>query len=176
MPSPTALPIQLKPSERAVLEKIVRSHTSEQRLVRRAQILLKAHAGDSNAAIARALDVNRETVQRWRHRWSEAAATRPDEGDEESRQGSLSDHIYALLMDRPRPGTPATFSAEQVVRIVALACEDPQTAGFPVTEWTPRELAEAAMRRGIVEQISARSVERFLKRGPASTPPQPLLA
>ena len=176
MPSPTALPIQLKPSERAVLEKIVRSHTSEQRLVRRAQILLKAHAGDSNAAIARALDVNRETVQRWRQRWSEAAATWPDEGDEEGRQGSLSDHIYALLMDRPRPGTPATFSAEQVVRIVALACEDPQTAGFPVTEWTPRELAEAARRRGIVEQISARSVERFLKRGPASTPPQPLLA
>jgi len=176
MPSPTALPIQLKPSERAVLEKIVRSHTSEQRLVRRAQILLKAHAGDSNAAIARALDVNRETVQRWRQRWSEAAATWPDEGDEEGRQGSLSDHIYALLMDRPRPGTPATFSAEQVVRIVALACEDPQTAGLPVTEWTPRELAEAAMRRGIVEQISARSVERFLNRGPASTPPQPLLA
>lgn len=55
MPSPTALPIQLKPLEQAVLEKIVRSHTSEQRLVRRAQILLKAHAGDSNAAIAGAL-------------------------------------------------------------------------------------------------------------------------
>jgi len=165
MPSPIALPIQLKSSAQAVLEKIVRSHTSEQRLVRRAQILLKAHAGESNAAIARALGVNRETVQRWRHRWSEAADTLPDEVDEESRQGSLSDHIHALLMDCPRPGTPATFSAEQVVRIVALACEDPQTAGVPVTEWTPRELAEAARRRGIVEQISARSVERFLKRG-----------
>jgi hypothetical protein len=49
MPSPTALPIQLKPLEQAVLEKIVRSHTSEQRLVRRAQILLKAHAGDETS-------------------------------------------------------------------------------------------------------------------------------
>lgn len=165
MPSPTALPVQLTPSERAVLGKIVRSHTSEQRLVRRAQIVLKAHAGQSNAVIARALDVNRETVQRWRQRWSEAASTLPGQGDGDESQGSLSDHIHALLMDRPRPGTPATFSAEQVVRIVALACEDPQTAGVPVTEWTPRELAEEAMRRGIVEQISARSVERFLKGG-----------
>lgn len=165
MPSPTALPIQLMPSERAVLEKIVRSHTSEQRLVRRAQIVLKAHAEQSNAVIARVLGVNRETVQRWRQRWSEAASTLPGKGDGDESQGSLSDHIHALLMDHPRPGTPATFSAEQVVRIVALACEDPQTAGGPVTEWTPRELAEEAMRRGIVEQISARSVERFLKGG-----------
>ena len=79
-------------------------------------------------------------------------------------------------MDKPRPGAQVTFSAEQVVRIVAMACEDPETAGIPVSEWTPRELAQEAMRRGIVEKISDSSVERFLKRSQSSTPSQSLLA
>jgi len=165
MPNPVAVPILLEPSEQAVLEKIVRCHTSEQRLVRRAQIVLKAHAGQSNAAIARALGVNRETAQRWRCRWVEAASVLPDEGDEEGTQVSLDDRIYAILVDHPRPGAPATFTAEQVVRIVALACEEPPTVGVPVSEWTPPELARESVRRGIVETISARSVERFLKGG-----------
>jgi len=32
-----------------------------------------------------------------------------------------------------------------------------------VSTWTPRELADEAVKRGIVEQISPRTVERFLK-------------
>lgn len=176
MPIPIALSIVLSPSEQMVLEKIVRSHTSEQRLVRRAQIVLKAHKGQSNAGIAKSLEVNRETVIRWRQRWFEAAGDLPDVSKEDGSQISLTEHIHAILMDKPRPGAPVTFTAEQVVRIVALACEDPETAGIPVSEWTPRELADEAMRRGIVEQISDRSVERFLKRGQASTPSQSLLA
>lgn len=165
MPGPAPLPIMLTPSERDVLEKIVRCHTSEQRWVRRAHILLKAHAGLNNEAIAQALGVNRETVQRWRQRWHDVSMSLPGGEAEGLSEAPLTDRIHALLTDRPRPGAPATFSAEQVVRIVALACEDPQTAGVPVTEWTPHELAQAAIQRGIVEQISARSVERFLKGG-----------
>lgn len=175
-PTSIALSIHLVPSEQIVLEKIVRSHTSEQRLVRRAQIVLKANAGQSNTAIAKSLGVNRETVQRWRQGWFEAADNLPKGEKEDESQVSLREHIHAILMDKPRPGTPATFSAEQVVQIVALACEEPQTTGIPVTEWTPRELAQEAISRGIVEQISPRSVERFLKRSQTSTPPQSLLA
>jgi hypothetical protein len=32
-----------------------------------------------------------------------------------------------------------------------------------VSTWTPRELADEAIKRGIVTQISPRTVERFLK-------------
>jgi len=71
---------------------------------------------------------------------------------------------------------PATFNAQQVVCIVALACEDPQESGVPVTEWTPRELAAEAKQRDIVECISARSVGRFLKAGRASAPSESILA
>ena len=75
---------------------------------------------------------------------------------------ALRPRIHSILIDRPRPGTPLTFTAQQVVRIVALVCEDPQEVGVPVTEWTPGELAQKAKERGIVETISPRTVERFL--------------
>ena len=48
------------------------------------------------------------------------------------------------------------------MRIMALACETPALSDRPVSNWTPRELADEAVKRGIVEQISPRTVERFL--------------
>ena len=62
-----------------------------------------------------------------------------------------------------RPGTPATFSAEQICRIIAVACEEPEESGRPISEWTPRELADEVVKREIVESISPRQVGRFLK-------------
>src|SRR5256885_12017216 len=72
--------------------------------------------------------------------------------------------IEVLLSDEQRPGAPATFTLEQFMRIMALACETPASADRPVSNWTPRELADEAVKRGIVEQISPRTVERVLNR------------
>jgi putative transposase len=163
MPSLKALPIVLSAEQHELLDRIVRCHTSEQRLVRRAQIVLKANEGLSNKQIAQSLSINRETVQRWRQRWDDGGEVLRVEEEKKMSPKALKHRIDSILTDRPRPGTPPTFSAEQVVRIVALACEDPQKSGRPVTEWTPQELAEEASKRGIVESISARSIERFLK-------------
>ena len=75
----------------------------------------------------------------------------------------LSQAIEVLLTDEQRPGTPATFTFEQFMQIMALACEMPEAAERPVSSWTPRELADEAVQRGIVTKISPRTVERFLK-------------
>jgi transposase len=56
-------------------------------------------------------------------------------------------------------------TAEQIVQIVAISCEDPQLSGVPISHWTPKEVAAAAIQRGIVTRISERQVGRFLKRG-----------
>jgi transposase len=77
----------------------------------------------------------------------------------------LTQLIISVVQDWERPGTPATFSTEQVVQIVAIACESPCESGRPVSHWTAAELADEAVKRGIVEEISPRSVGRFLKRG-----------
>ena len=165
MSGPAPLPVLLSSRQQATLEQLVRCHTNEQRLVRRARILLQAHAGRTNAAIAQTLGINRETVQRWRQRWSAEAERLQVIEDKALTDKEFKQHLQEILADRPRPGAPATFSAQQVVRIVALACEDPLESGLPITAWTPQELAQEAIKRGIVAQISASSVERFLKRG-----------
>jgi transposase len=72
--------------------------------------------------------------------------------------------VVERLSDAPRCGAPARITAEQICAIVALACERPKESGRPVTHWSQQELADEAMKRGIVEQISQRSVGRFLKR------------
>jgi hypothetical protein len=48
---------------------------------------------------------------------------------------------------------------------VALACEAPERAGRPISQWTGREVADEIMRRRIVETISPRHAERLLKKG-----------
>jgi transposase len=88
----------------------------------------------------------------------------------------LAELIEQVLADEPRPGAPSEFEPEQIAQIVAVACEDPQESGRPVTHWTPQELADEAIKRGIVSSISPRSVGRFLGRGRLETPSEPLLA
>src|SRR6266581_3135277 len=83
--------------------------------------------------------------------------------EETGKRKLLGQAIEALLTDEQRPGAPATFTFEQFMQIMALACETPEASDRPVSTWTPRELADEAVKRGIVEQISPRTVERFLK-------------
>ena len=63
-----------------------------------------------------------------------------------------------------------------VSAILAVACEPPENSGRPVTHWTPRELADEVIKRGIVASISPRQVGRFLKWGRVAAASQPLLA
>ena len=56
-----------------------------------------------------------------------------------------------------------TRSISPSSRLMALAYETPAAADRPVSTWTPRELADEAVKLGIVKQISPRTVERFLK-------------
>jgi putative transposase len=84
--------------------------------------------------------------------------------------------IEVLLTDEQRPGAPATFTFEQFMQSMALACETPEASDRPVSTWTPHELADEASKRGIVPTISARTLERFLKGECVAAPPQTLLA
>ena len=96
------------------------------------------------------------------------------EAEEEEKQ--LGTLIGTVLSDAPRRGRPITFTPEQICQIVAVACESPQACGRPVTQWTPGELADEVIKRGIVESISPRSVGRFLKRSRSETPSVSVLA
>jgi putative transposase len=170
MSGPQPQPIILTERQRKMLAHLARRATSTQRLARRSRIVLAAAEGYNNEQVANRLAINRETARLWRRAWlenEERLGVAEEAGERELRQA-----IEGALCDRPRSGAPPTFSAEQVCQIVALACEAPsEESGRPVTHWTPRELAEEAIKRGIVEDISARSVGRFLKGGrPEASP------
>jgi len=146
--------IELAAPERQELERLVRRHTTPQQFALRARIVLAAADGANNCQIARQLDVSLDMVRRWRERWR---ALQP---------ASLDDLPLAeRLTDAPRPGKPVRITAEQVTKIVALACEPPADSQRPISQWTSRELAAEITHRGIVDQISGRHAARLLKRG-----------
>jgi len=147
---------------RAGLERLARAHTTGQLLAQRARIVLAAADGLNNTQIGVALGVTAKMARHWRGRWLAQQAAPLEEVD-----------VAARLRDAPRPGAPPTFTAEQLCQVVALACEEaPAESGRPTSHWTPRELADEAAKRGIVERISVRTIGRFLVswRRPRSSP------
>jgi putative transposase len=147
------------------VEQVARRQTNAQRLVRRAKLLLAMDAGANNSQIARQMHRNRGTVCVWRQRWLALTPTLAQVEAEGLRDKALTTMIEAGLTDTPRLGAPATFPAEQIVQIVAVACAPPEESGRPISHWTPREVADAVRRRGIVDAIRTRSVGRFLTAG-----------
>lgn len=152
MPRIQAAPVVVSERERAQLQSLVRRHRCPQQVALRARIILAAAAGEEVRESVRRLGAARSTVQHWRRRWSQSSGP-----------------VAERLADAPRPGTPATFSAEQICAIVAMACEAPGESARPMTHWTHQELADEAVKRGIVASISPDSVGRFLKKRPTSS-------
>src|SRR5262249_31896169 len=144
-------------------EPLAHRRAAPHHLVTRARLILHAAAGHNNSHIAATLQLDRGRVRLWRARWRAAAATLAAAEAADPAAIQLQAAIEHLLADAPRPGTPPKFSPEQIVQIVALACEPPADSGRPISAWTARELADEAVQRAIVASISARSVGRFLK-------------
>jgi transposase len=162
MRGPRPVSLEVTPRQQQLLEQIVRRASSPQSEATRAKIILAAASGLNNQAIADRLGLDVQTVRTWRGRWAEAAdrlAAIETEGD----AAALRAAVHELLRDAPRPGAPGTFTPEQICQIVAVGCEPPADSGRPVTHWTPTELADEVVKRGIVSRISPRSVGRFLK-------------
>jgi putative transposase len=155
MPLLTADPVNVLPEQREVLEQLVRTHSTPQQLAVRARMILQAADGTRVRASARELGVWPKTVRYWRKRWRRAA-----EGQS----------VPELLADAPRSGAPATYTPEQICALIAMTCEKPSESERPISHWSQREIADEAMRRGLVPSISQRSVGRFLKKRPTSNP------
>jgi transposase-like protein len=89
MPRRSPYPIELSDDERAVLELLARSYTSQYWQVTRARMVLLAADGLRNDEIAARLDCGRDVVSQWRKRFFEQR--------------------LAGLEDRPRRGRPPAF-------------------------------------------------------------------
>jgi transposase len=151
MPLLAADPLTVLPEQREVLERLVRTHLTPQQLALRARMILQVADGNGVRASARELGVWPKTVRYWCKRWRRAPEGQP---------------VTERLADAPRPGAPATFTAEQICAVVAMTCERPEDSDRPISQWSQREIADEVMRRGIIPRVSQRSVGRFLKKKP----------
>lgn len=136
---PKATRLYLAPPIREALEHWVRCLTVEYRLVRRAQIVLLAAGGATNAAIARLLRLSEDTVRKWRDRFA-------------------ANPVLESLDDLPRSGRPGTIPVWARCELMMLACSNREIACGHVVEdgktpmakyapfhdvWTYAKLSEA---------------------------------
>lgn len=158
--------ITLSAADQQALEALICRPSTPQQLALRGRIVLACAQGRNNAQIARDLCVHIDTARLWRSRWGETAPADPD----------ASVDVASRLQDEPRPGSPGRFTAEQFCQLIALGCEIPQGHDRPISHWTPREIAEIAISRGIVERISPRHVGRLFRTSRSQAASDPLLA
>ncbi|MGI5430803.1 IS630 family transposase [Streptomyces sp. CA-179760] len=142
MPVAAARPIVLTATERHRLKKAAFGHKTPHQARVRAQIVLLAARGRSNAHTAVEAGVHVDTVRTWR--------------------GRFADLGLPSLVDRKRPGRPASFTVLQTAQVKALACQLPNEAGAPLARWSCPELAREAVARRIARALSASTVRRWL--------------
>jgi transposase len=133
--------VELTDDERAALEQQEAGPlTRRQRY--RAQILLRADAGDTDPEIAEEVGVSLGTVANVRRRFA---------------RGGLD----AALHDRPRPGAVPVLDGKAEAIVIATACS-------PVPEgratWTARMLANRLVELRVVESVSEDTILRVLKK------------
>jgi transposase len=126
--------VELTAEERSVVESMVRSPTTEQRLVERARIVLLASAGLATRAIHRELGCTIGTASKWRVRFAR-------------------DRL-AGLQDKPRPG-PEPFYDESTGRRILAQLDEPPPAGY--VRWTAPLLSRA------LGDVSDQYIWRFLR-------------
>jgi len=142
-----AVLVTLTAAERKALKKRIRGTRTAWRDRLRAQIVLAAAMGRSNARIARDLRISQDTARKWR--------------------GRFADRGLEGLSDLPRPGRPRQISAEVRAAVVALACQLPAVTGVPLAHWTGPELAAELTAQNLASSpVSASSVLRILAEHP----------
>lgn len=136
--------VELTEAERALLRDVVKKLKGTSQKVKRANILLKADAGWTDARIAEALDCRTKTVENVRQRFVES-------GFEATLDGK----------QRDTPPIEKLLDGEQEAKIIALRLGKPP-AGYG--KWTLRLLARKVVELEIVDAVSYQTVRRTLKK------------
>jgi transposase len=138
--------VELSEPERNILLALMQKGRAPVRKLRRAQILLAAANGQSDAPIARVLHSSVSTIERTRKRFVDAG-------------------LEAALHEQPRPGARRKLNGKQEAFLIALACSEPPAGRL---RWTMQLLADRVIELGVVEAISDETVRRLLKKTPSS--------
>ena len=104
--------VLLTDEQRMTLQRWSRGRSTPARLVRRAQIVLRAAEGQPNTEIAQELGVERTIVGRWRKRFAEKG-------------------LAGIEKDAPRGGRPATKRQQVARQILETTTQRKPANGVP---------------------------------------------
>lgn len=169
----TAAPIIIPSTIQPILLKISRSKTLPVRQVQRAKIILLAADGLNNMQISHMSGLGQDSVSKWRNRFLRTLPLLNEVSEKDP--GHLEDEVLFFLDDQPRPGHPARYTDEQIIKILETACRSPEEFGYETSHWSLNQLVAVAIKEGIVDSISAKTVSRFLKYGENPPSSRPLL-
>lgn len=136
--------VKLSPEEREVCCQVVKKLKGTSQKVKRANILLKADQGWSDAKIAEALDCRTKTVENIRKRLVEMG--------------------FEKTLEHAKRNTPPVekiLDGEQEAKIIAMRLGEPPT-GFG--KWTLRLLARKVIELEIADAVSYQTIRRMLKK------------
>jgi len=132
--------VELSQTERAELTAILSGGKHAARKLKRAQILLAAHAGASDDDIATSVAVGGSTVYRTKQRF-------------------VLGNLEAALSEQPRPGAGRKLSGKEEALLVATACSKPPQGR---ARWTLELLAGAMVSLTEHVSLSRETVRRRL--------------
>jgi transposase len=132
--------VDLDDAEHAQLAAMLSGGTHMARKLKRAQILLAAHAGISDEAIARSVSVGGSTVYRTKRRFVEG-------------------NLELALSEEGRPGAARKLSGKETALLVATACSSPPKGR---KRWTLDLLAGAMVQLTGHDGLSRETVRRRL--------------
>lgn len=169
-----AAPVKIPEDIRRILSKSAKSRTFPARQVQRARIVLLAADGFNNMQISTQVGLGQDSASKWRGRFLKSLPLLQEVAEKDP--SHLEEAVSSFLNDCPRPGQPSHYTDEQIIKILGIACRDPQEFGYEVSHWSLNLLVDAVIKEGIVESISAKTVSRFLKYGGNPPTSHPLLA
>lgn len=132
--------VELSDTELEALQMMVSQGTERVRRVKRAQVLLAAHRGESDEVIANTVSVGSATVYRTKRQFVEGG-------------------LEFALTEGPRPGRERKLSGDEEALLVAVACSTPPEGS---ARWTLELLAGELVRRTEHEELSRETVRRRL--------------
>lgn len=138
----SALSFSLPADEINQLQQLLTKGKHSVRSLKRAQVLLALHDGETPSAVAQLVGVSPAMVYNIRNRY-------------------LAEGLTVALSEKPRSGQPSKFDKAIQAHLTAIACSE---APDGRTRWTLRLLADRLVELRLVESISHQAVGEQLKK------------
>lgn len=136
--------IQLSRKDKAKLQGLLRDGRTEQRIARRARVLLAmAKRRTLVQGLADQVELSPQSIWCVCRRYEQRG--------------------WQAVLDLPRSGRPRKFSPLVRVQIEQLACCEPAGIGLHLTHWSARSLAQVAAAAGLVPHIAHSTISLILR-------------